>query len=129
MDDLSIIAVLSSVVKTYAEECGIDIAWENTGYKPTQGEKYLEVFYLPGEPVTGINGQVQNVGIYQININEAATQGRGAALTTVTELRAAYGRTAVLSGTGRVAIKSMELGQPQDNGQWWTEILNISWLV
>jgi len=115
----------------YRSKYPIDIAYPSVSYEPRVGTAFLTIDYLHGESYQvelGTESDDRDVGIYQITLNTENNRGSLEASTIITQLKEFFKRGTVASYNGlNVRITNFSLGSYDSSGDWYREVVNITY--
>ena len=104
MSDAIIQAAIEARLKAWADAQTppIPIAYENSGYKPTVGQRYLRCTLLPAKPLNpSQGGQHKHFhGIYQVDVHVPEGGGRSVHSPIVEALRVLFKRPTTMPRDG-----------------------------
>lgn len=112
---------------------GLDTAFENVPFSPTNGVPHQRVFILPSQtqnPTMG-DGFKRESGVMQVTLCYPSNAGAGAALERAEALRLGFKRgTTFTQGTLRVLIDSSPyVSQGASDGAWYMVPVSIPYVA
>lgn len=120
---------LNSQLVLFKASHPIDVAYPAVSYTPVDGTPYLKVDFLHGETsqtTLGTESKNRAPGVYQITVNIKGGQGTKDASTIIANLKEYFKTgTRIIYEDTKVTITNFYLGNPQDEPDWYREIINI----
>lgn len=107
------------------------IAYENSGYSPTEGTAYIAEHYLPAEtsPV-GLADSDSNdfTGVYQIDVRTSLDDYKKEGNDIADAVLSHFKRGTVMTFDGQsVVVQSASRAQGRPSGSWWFIPVSINW--
>jgi len=127
---LDISAALDSTLNTYASANSVPVAWENSGYAPITGTKFLRPTLLAGGTDSvglGNTSSDDHLGIYQVDVIAPLNTGKGEAVTTADAVAGAFPKGIITYNGVKVRIRSVSRGSGSRDGAWFIVPVEISY--